>query len=190
MTFWLMSPNSVSADGSRRHRSGAFVLAFAMVILLIAAPGLATAAARVPATCAPDKVIFQTPTGQKSIAVEIADDADERAQGLMFRRNLPEGEGMLFIYDSAREVSFWMRNTLIPLDMIFLDRTGVIRHVHAKARPLDETPIPGAVNGDPDPRRLMVLELAGGEAARLGLSPGQVMAHPRIPQPTAAWPCR
>lgn len=108
----------------------------------------------------------------------------------MFRRELPRGQGMLFIYPAPVETSFWMRNTFIPLDIIFIDERGVIRHIHPEARPLDESPIPGAAPGDPDRRRLMVLEIGGGEAARLGLRAGQALAHPRLDQSRAAWPCR
>lgn len=97
---------------------------------------------------------------------------------------------MLFVYPEPQPVSFWMRNTLIPLDLIFFDETGVIRHIHRNARPLDETPIPGAAIGDPRPDRLMVLEIAGGEAARLGLAAGQQLAHPALDRAGAAWPCR
>ena len=82
-----------------------------------------------------------------------------------------------------------MRNTYIPLDLIFLDQAGVIRHIHPRAVPLDETPIPGAAPGDPDPDRQMILEIGGGEAERLGLAVGQPMAHPRLHQDLAALPC-
>ncbi|MDM7458212.1 MAG: DUF192 domain-containing protein [Paracoccus sp. (in: a-proteobacteria)] len=122
--------------------------------------------------------------------VEIADDPASRARGLMFRDNLPSGQGMLFIYDRPQVVSFWMENTLIPLDMIFMDARGVIRHIHENAQPLDRSPIPGAAPGDPAPSRLMVLEIAGGDARRLGLSEGTAMAHPRLDQSKAALPCR
>lgn len=124
-----------------------------------------------------------------SISVEIADDAQERAQGLMFRRALAAGTGMLFIYETPQPVSFWMRNTLIPLDLIFITASGEVRHIHPMAQPHDDTPIPGAAIGDPDPDRLMVLEIAGGEAARLGLRPGMVLSHPGLPQDRAKAPC-
>jgi uncharacterized membrane protein (UPF0127 family) len=126
---------------------------------------------------------------QLSFDVEVVDTPQERAQGLMYRQKVPAGTGMLFIYEHPQPVSFWMRNTLVPLDMLFLDETGVIRHIHRNARPLDETPVPGASVGDPNPNRLMVLEIAGGEADRLGLKEGQIMAHPAIDQNKAAFLC-
>ena len=139
--------------------------------------------------CAPDQAIFQTEKGPVAFQIELADDESERAQGLMFRKALSPGSGMLFIYDAPRTVSFWMRNTYIPLDLVFLDQTGVIRHIHRNAVPLDETPIPGAAPGDPDPNRQMILEIGGGEAERLGLAVGQPMAHPRLHQDLAELPC-
>lgn len=146
-------------------------------------------AALPPAECTVEQAQFLTDQGLLGIAIEIADDPAERERGLMYRKELPAGQGMLFIYDTPRPVSFWMRNTLIPLDLVFMDVTGTIRHIHPNARPLDETPLPGAAVGDPDPNRLMVLEIGGGEAARLGLKPGQPMAHPRLDPRLAIWPC-
>lgn len=142
-----------------------------------------------PAECAPDRVLVATAAGPLRFRVEIADTPEDRARGLMFRREVPAGEGMLFIYDAPVPMSFWMRNTLVPLDLLFIDAAGVIRHIHPMARPLDETPIPGAAPGDPQPLRLMALEIAGGEAARLGLRAGQPVAHPRLAQDSAVWPC-
>ncbi|WP_245860986.1 DUF192 domain-containing protein [Rhodobacter maris] len=106
--------------------------------------------------------------------MEIADDEAERARGLMGRTMLAPGTGMLFFYESPREVAFWMQDTLIPLDMIFLDEEGRIARIHAGARPLDETPIPSG-----GPVRY-VLELGGGQAAKLGLVPGFAVA-PLVP---------
>ena len=96
---------------------------------------------------------------------------------------------MLFVYQSPQPTSFWMKNTLIPLDILFFDARGVLRHVHSQARPLDLTSLPGALPGDPDPNRMFVLELAGGEAARKGLVPGTALGHPAVPQDDAARPC-
>lgn len=159
--------------------------AVACVLALVSLDGrLAHAGA-----CRPDLALLAGLGRAVEIRVELADDAEERARGLMFRRDLPPGQGMLFIYEAPQPVSFWMRNTLIPLDMIFIDARGEIRHVHPMARPLDETSVPGAAPGDPAPERLMVLELAGGEAARLGIVPGMALTHPALPQDTALAPC-
>lgn len=140
--------------------------------------------------CAEDLALIRLDDSQVlEFDIEVVDTPASRAQGLMYRKDVPPGTGMLFIYEQPQPVSFWMRNTLVPLDMIFLDAEGVIRHIHPNARPLDETPVPGAMVGDPDPARLMVLEIAGGEAARLGLAKGQVLAHPALDQDRAAFPC-
>lgn len=157
---------------------------------LAAAVTLTAIPANASVSCATDAAILTTPSGARmTIAVEIADDAAERAQGLMGRRELPAGQGMLFVYETPRPASFWMKNTLIPLDMLFFDARGVLRHVHPNARPHDLTPVPGATPGDPDPDRLLVLEIAGGEAARLGLRPKTTLSHPAVPQKSAAAPC-
>lgn len=174
---------------SDRSRRGGVTLLLALG-LLVYGPPAAQAELLASPDCAGDRASFATDRGIESFRIEIADTVEERAQGLMFRREVPAGSGMLFIYDRAVPVSFWMRNTLVPLDLIFLDARGVIRHIHRMARPLDETPIPGAAAGDPQPDRLMVLEIAGGEADRLGLAEGQPMAHPRLDAAAAAWPCR
>lgn len=136
-----------------------------------------------------DKALLLRGGQTVEVAVEIADDEAERARGLMFRRDLPQGSGMLFVYEQPQPVSFWMRNTLIPLDMIFIDARGEVRHVYPMARPLDERGIPGAAVGDPAPERLMVLEVPGGDAKRLGISPGTVLAHPLLPQNLAIARC-
>lgn len=135
------------------------------------------------AACRDDQVEFRSTSGISRFAVEVADDPAERARGLMFRESLPASAGMLFLYDSPQTASFWMRNTLIPLDIIFMDRFGTVRHVHPNARPKDETPLPG---GDDV---LAVVEINGGLAARLGIAKGSVMRHPALHQSDAAWPC-
>jgi uncharacterized membrane protein (UPF0127 family) len=101
----------------------------------------------------------------------------------MFRESLPQFSGMLFVYETAQPVAFWMRNTLIPLDMLFFDPAGRLTGIHANARPLDETPIPGGGNVR------FVLEINGGLAEELGVEPGAELRHPAIDQAQAAWPC-
>lgn len=132
--------------------------------------------------CSPDRVDLRGDWGSARFQVEVADTPQERAQGLMFRESLPRQAGMLFVYDAPQSVSFWMRNTLIPLDMIFVDGRGVVRHVHENAVPLDETPIPG---GD---GIQFVLEINAGQAGGLGIQPGAELRHPAIAG-DAAWPC-
>lgn len=141
------------------------------------------------AGCQSGLALFSGRGAPVRVQVEIADSAEERARGLMFRRHLPPGQGMLFIYETPQPVSFWMRNTLISLDLVFIDARGEVRHVHPMARPLDETAIPGAAPGDPAPDRLMVLEVPGGDAARLGIFKGMALSHPGLPQATALAPC-
>jgi uncharacterized membrane protein (UPF0127 family) len=157
----------------------------AAVLLILAEPVAASARA----ACAVDRAVFTGQGKTVSVQVEIAKTPQERAQGLMFRKHLNPDSGMLFIYEAPQPVSFWMHNTLIPLDMVFMDATGLVRHIHPKARPLDDSSVPGAQIGDPDPDRLMVLEVAGGEAARLGIHEGMVLAHPDLPQGIARQPC-
>lgn len=135
------------------------------------------------AGCAENRADLRGPGGQAGFTVEIADTAEERAQGLMHRESLAASHGMLFIYDREQPVSFWMENTLIPLDMVFIDGRGVVQGVHANARPLDRTAIPSGV------AVRLVLEIRGGLAARLGIAPGSELRHPRIEQSGAAWPC-
>lgn len=147
------------------------------------------AAAEPSFACKDDRVAILTDRGIVDFTVEIADSPAERAQGLMFRKTLAPGSGMLFVYDRPRQVAFWMRNTFIPLDLIFMDATGTIRHIHPNAQPLDESPIPGATADDPNPERKLILEIGGGEAVRLGLATGQPMASLQLDQTNAAWPC-
>ncbi|HSF65095.1 MAG TPA: DUF192 domain-containing protein [Paracoccaceae bacterium] len=134
--------------------------------------------------CRDDTVELRTPAGSAvRFTVEVADDAAERAQGLMNRPSMPRGAGMLFVYERPQRAVFWMKNTLIPLDMIFADPSGTVTHVHENAIPLDETGIDGGMGVR------FVLEINGGLSGRLGIAPGTVLRHPAIPRETAAWPC-
>ena len=135
------------------------------------------------AACAPDSVEVRGPAGMARFTVEVADDGAERAQGLMFRESMPRSSGMLFVYEAPQRASFWMKNTLIPLDMIFADETGRVTRVHSNAVPGDTTPIDGGKGVR------FVLEINGGLAARMGIAEGSELRHPAIPQATAVWPC-
>ena len=111
-------------------------------------------------------------TGVHAFAVEMAVTEAERAQGLMNRKSLPEGQGMLFDFQRDQEVGFWMKNTYIPLDMIFIRSDGRIMRIAENTEPLSERIVPsnGAVRA--------VLEVIGGTGRKLGIAPGDRVAHP------------
>jgi len=124
------------------------------------------------AICADDVVKVVGDFGQASFQVDIADDDAERGQGLMFVENMPTLGGMLFVYDQPRHATFWMRNTLISLDMLFISPAGVVEHIHENAIPGDETVIDGG-------RGIQaVLEINGGLSERLGIEVGAMIQHP------------
>jgi uncharacterized protein len=134
--------------------------------------------------CREDRVQLRGSFGQAAFTVEIADDDAERAQGLMHRPSMGRFNGMLFVFDGPQRAVFWMENTLIPLDMLFIDEQGVVQHIHHNAVPLDRTGIDGGFGIQ------YVLEINGGMAERLRLSPGLELRHPAIAQDAAAWPCQ
>ena len=106
--------------------------------------------------------------------VWLADTPTRQAQGLMFVRSLPAARGMLFVHPSPRPISMWMKNTYIPLDMVFIDDRGRIQQIIANTKPHSLDLVRST-----EPA-LAVLELAGGEAQRLGLRPGQRVIHPAL----------
>ncbi|WP_412174935.1 DUF192 domain-containing protein [Albidovulum sediminicola] len=135
------------------------------------------------AGCSDDVAELRWDGGSARFRVEIADSPEERARGLMYRESMSSGAGMLFVFDRPREVGFWMKNTLIPLDMLFVEPDGRVAKVHENAIPHDETLIPGGAN------IAYVLEINGGLARRLGISEGAELRHPAMDQGRALWPC-
>lgn len=135
------------------------------------------------AVCLPDRIRLRGTRGPVEVAVEVARTPEERAKGLMFRTDLAPGSGMVFVYDTPSAVAFWMKNTLIPLDLLFISSQGKVIRVAAEARPLDETPIPsrGPI--------VLVLEVPGGWAASAGLKEGAIVQSPLLDQTRAFWPC-
>jgi hypothetical protein len=104
--------------------------------------------------------------GTVEVAIEIADTPEARQRGLMYRSALPEGRGMLFVFDEDADHDFWMKNTLIPLDMLFIAADGRVVGIHPNATPLSTAAI--AVGQ----RSRYVLEVPGGYAARHGIAAG------------------
>ena len=148
------------------------VLRRAAVVAAIAAVALPLAA------CSDEgKLVLHSSTGDYSFNVEVVDTPESRAKGLMFVQELADDAGMLFDFKEERPVSFWMRNTFIPLDMIFVGTDGVVKNIHVNARPHDVTGIPseGPVQ--------FVLEIPGGRSVEIGLKPGDTMEHDRVGAP-------
>jgi uncharacterized membrane protein (UPF0127 family) len=113
-----------------------------------------------------------TKTGVRAFTVELATNDDERERGLMYRKELPEGRGMLFDFQHDRPVAFWMRNTYIPLDMIFIRGDGRILSIAENTQPLSDALVPSG-----GPVRA-VLEVIGGTARKLGIAPGDRVESP------------
>ena len=141
------------------------VAAFVFSAFLVLSAGFGHAA---------DKSVLEiaTKTGVHSFSVELVDNDADRAKGLMHRRSLPEGTGMLFDFHREQDVSFWMQNTYIPLDMIFIRADGRIHRIAENTVPLslEQVPSRGPVRG--------VLEVIAGTSRKLGIAPGDRVAHP------------
>jgi uncharacterized protein len=145
-----------------------------LVCLLLIGAALAFGA-RVPVARAAgglEPLTIVTATGPHIFQVEIANDEGSRERGLMYRRYMPAARGMLFEFDADQPVSFWMKNTYIPLDMVFISPKGLVTRIVSNAEPLSEAIIP---SGAPC---IGVLEVNGGVAAGIGLKAGDVVRHP------------
>ena len=114
----------------------------------------------------------KTDEGAHAFTVEVANTPEAITQGLMFRESLAPNAGMLFDFGEVRPASMWMKNTLIPLDMLFMDETGEVIAIARNA-------VPGSLRslGPGVPVRA-VLEIAGGRAKELGITPGDTVEHP------------
>jgi hypothetical protein len=118
-----------------------------------------------------------TAKGEHVFQVEVADTNETRAKGLMFRTEMPKDVGMLFDFKSEQPVYFWMKNTYLPLDMIFIRANGTVARVEANTVPLSERTVPSG-----SPVRY-VLELNAGRAGEIGLKPGDRVRHAIIAAP-------
>ncbi|MFO1118509.1 MAG: DUF192 domain-containing protein [Beijerinckiaceae bacterium] len=141
-------------------------LHLALVALVIAAAAPACADAQL------EKLAFVTKSGVHEFKVEVMRTPAEFAKGLMFRRYMPADRGMLFDFNRDEVVNMWMKNTYIPLDMVFVGKDGRVFSIAADTEPLSERTISsgGPVTG--------VVELNAGAAAKMGLSPGDEVRHP------------
>ncbi|MBP2533905.1 DUF192 domain-containing protein [Agrobacterium tumefaciens] len=144
-----------------------------MALLFFMLAGTAQAQERQAFTSEP--LTIETASGKThDFVAELALDDAQRAQGLMFRKSMPSEYGMLFDFGEARAVAMWMRNTLIPLDMLFIGSDGRITHIHENAVPHSE-----AIISSRGPIKF-VLELNGGAAKRSGIKPGDMVRSAQI----------
>ncbi len=148
----------------------------ASVVMLVSSPAVA-------AVCAEDILEIRQNGLNAQFSIELAVTPAEQAQGLMFRESMATFAGMLFVYPSPRSVSFWMKNTLIPLDMLFIDETGTVQRIKENATPRSTETIPGGDNIQ------YVFEINGGLSNMLGLSEGAEIRYIGFSQENAAWPC-
>ncbi|MBO9590887.1 DUF192 domain-containing protein [Devosia sp.] len=141
---------------------------------LAAAAAIAVVSLPLAACSDESKLTIHSASGDHTFNIEVVDTAASRAQGLMYRQELADDAGMLFDFLGEQEVSFWMRNTFIPLDMLFITADGVVKNIHVNARPHDPTGIPS------DGPVQFVLEIPGGRSVELGIEAGDTVTHPRI----------
>jgi uncharacterized membrane protein (UPF0127 family) len=121
----------------------------------------------------PAPLVAETAAGARSFTIEVADDSAERSAGLMFRETMADDHGMLFVFDATQPVGFWMKNTVMPLDLLFIGEDGRIEAIK-QGEPQSEAVISPGV-----PVRF-VLELKAGTAARDGIETGDLVKHPLI----------
>ena len=117
-------------------------------------------------------LVIETQRGPARFTIELAETPIQQQRGLMFRPTLAPDAGMLFVYGDERPRSFWMKNTPLPLDILFVKANGTIVRIAANAKPFSEDPIPSR-----EPVGA-VLEIPGGRAAQLGVSVGNKVRHP------------
>ncbi|BCP53625.1 hypothetical protein K32_22420 [Kaistia sp. 32K] len=151
---------------TRQPRSG-FLVTWCVALIVGLALSVVAGHAREPS-----RIEVTTATGRHPLTIEWASTPSERERGLMGRKTLPEGHGMLFDFGDEEPVYFWMKNTPLSLDMIFIKADGTTSRIEKRTTPFSEALIPGGA-----PVRY-VLELVGGSADRIGLRPGDHFAIP------------
>lgn len=157
-----------------RTCSVAFFVLMLGIVAIFPSPQSASAAGQpmvLPTDPAP--LVAATAGGNRSFSIEIARDDRERSAGLMFRESMADDHGMLFVFDETQPVGFWMKNTPMPLDLVFIDENGRVESVR-RGEPFSEALIPSR-----GPVRF-VLELKAGIAEKAGIKEGVVLRHPLI----------
>jgi len=134
------------------------------------------------AGCRADTVTLRGDFGQAGFQVDVANTPQSRSKGLMFRTSLAQFSGMLFVFDHPQRAVFWMKNTPLPLDMLFVNASGVVTRIQKMTKPLSEARIDGGRGV------LAVLEVNGGVADQLGLKVGDQMQNPAF-KDKPVWPC-
>ena len=152
-----------------------YLVTFFWLVILIVNPITSEA-------CDPGFVNIKFNQNQTKIKVELAETFEDRKKGLMFRKTLDLGSGMLFVYDSPRIVNFWMKNTQIPLDIAFADERGIITRVVKNAVPYSLDLIPGGKNIQ------YVVEVNAGDSTKLNLFEGAQIQHEKFTE-AAIWQC-
>ena len=135
------------------------------------------------ASCENNKLTIFSAMSKHVFYVEIADDSIKRANGLMFKKSLKDFDGMVFLYDKPSRLVFWMKNTLIPLDIIFFDERGIIKKIYVGATPLSKKKIFGGSN------LIGALEISGNLTSKLGFSEGDSIQFNLLDNKNAVWPC-
>jgi uncharacterized membrane protein (UPF0127 family) len=154
-------------------------LAAALVICLSLQPLVSAQEQAMELPVHPEPLIAETDKGERSFTIEIADDPGERSRGLMFRQEMDDDHGMLFVFEQNQPVGFWMKNTPLPLDLVFIGEDGKVRAIE-RGEPFSEAPIA------PDEPVQFVLELNAGTAAEAGIENGDLIRHPAISQAAGA----
>jgi uncharacterized membrane protein (UPF0127 family) len=157
------------------------LLAIAAIVAIVAALGFylgmpqssADQAMRLPVD--PAQLVAETADGERSFTIEIADDPSERSAGLMFRETMDDDHGMLFVFSETKPVAFWMKNTPMPLDIVFIGEDGKVLDV-LPGEPFSEALV------SPGTTVLVryVLELKRGVAEKSGIKDGDILRHPAI----------
>jgi uncharacterized membrane protein (UPF0127 family) len=153
------------------------VLAGLVMLVVWRSPGVADNRAMLLATD-PDRLTVETRSGDRAFSIEIAKSPSERERGLMFRETMADDHGMLFVFEDQRQVGFWMKNTVMPLDLVFISEDGKVQAV-LPGEPFSEAVITPGV-----PVRF-VLELKAGTAAADHISAGDEARHPAISRAAA-----